>query len=118
MATKDMYIEVGYIDNQGKVRIDRIYFADMSISNVLSIISVNGNFFRIKSEWAVDWNTFIEDEWGELDDCDYYMYNKPYLCGTEWHTYYDGGHNCTVKEYKAYLKNDLFVATKFAELAN
>lgn len=117
MATKDMYIEVGYIDNQGKLHIDRIHFADMNMSDVLSVISVSGNFFRINPEWAIDWNTFIEDKWGELDDCDYYAYNKPYLLGAEWHTYY-GEYVCTVKEYKAYLKNDLFVATKFAELAN
>ena len=117
MATKDMYIEVGYLNKQGKPHIDHIHFADMDISDVLSVISVSGNFFRINPEWVVDWNTFIEDEWGGLDDCDYYAYNKPYLHDAEWNTYYDE-YVCTVKEYKKYLKDELYYATKFAELAN
>lgn len=36
------------------------------------------------------WNTIIDKDWAELDDVDYYSYNKPYCYNGKWHSEHNG----------------------------
>ena len=122
MNKNEMYIEVAFLGQwdgkNGKFEGQRIYFYETDISDIFSLLTLGGNFFRIIPEWAIYWNTYINDEWGGLDDCDYYAYDKPIMTNDyQWNTYY-AGHTCTLKEYKNYLATELVYVKKFSELAN
>lgn len=35
------------------------------------------------------WNEMLDEDWGGLDDSDYYHYNKPFVSNDKWITNYD-----------------------------
>lgn len=60
------------------------------ISEILGY-AIEGWAFRIPHEEDRKlWNKIIDEDWTELDDCDYYQYNKPLVFDDKW-VVEDGG---------------------------
>lgn len=56
------------------------------ISEILGY-ATEGWAFRIPHEGDRKlWNKIVNEEWTELDDCDYYQYNKPIVTNDKWVT--------------------------------
>lgn len=64
---------------------------DTDITDLLDY-AIEGWAFRIPHEEDRKlWNKKIDEDWGKLDDSDYWQYNKPYVCDDKWYAE-DGGY--------------------------
>ena len=103
----DFTLEIGRMAN-GKVIVCPI--REDIIPELLSC----GNFFRITSEEDIEaWNEWIEGEWEQLDDRDYFTHEIPFVHTTGWYTYYNG-YIYTLKNYIKRVTEDLKVAKDFS----
>lgn len=60
------------------------------ISEILGM-AIDGWAFRIPHEKDRElWNKIVDEDWAQLDDCDYYQYNKPLVVDDKWVTGYEG----------------------------
>ena len=100
-------LQIGRLDN-GKLTVCPI--REDIVPTLLSF----GNFFRITSEEDIEaWNEWIEKEWEQLDDRDYFTHEIPFVHTTEWYTYYNG-YVYLLKSYIKRITEDLKQAKDFS----
>lgn len=75
---------------------------DSDISTLLEYAIVGYAFQIPDKEDRALWNTIIDEEWGGLDDTDFYRYDKPYVRDDKWHTEYEE-HFISIEECITYL---------------
>lgn len=104
---KEIYIKKATIVNKKIETVGIDINQNTDINDVLDFI--HAGFFKIcDPEMVIFWNTYIDDHWNELDDSDYYFYEKPLLRenDTQWFIYCNGGLK-TMRQYLDFLNNEL-----------
>ena len=85
------------------------------IDNLLYFVT-SGWAFRIPSEEDRKlWNSLIDEKWTELDDSDYFRYDKPFVFNNRWLSE-NNGHFVPVQEVINECKDIIKMLTKVKNL--
>lgn len=112
------FMAIVIVANQyGKGIREDIYEFDRNtdISTILGY-AINGWAFRIPHEEDRKlWNKILDEDWGELDDCDYYQYNKPIVTDNKWATE-EGGYFYDLQTVLNDLRDSIKFLTKIKNI--
>ena len=104
---KEFNLQIGRMNN------DKLEVSPITEDIVPELLSA-GIFFRITNEEDIEaWNEWIEEEWKQLDDGDYFSHEIPFVHTTGWYTYYNG-YIYTLKNYIKKVAEDLNRAKNFS----
>lgn len=83
--------------------LEKVSFNERTSVDTLLEYATIGDAFQIPdSKDREIWNKRLNEDWAELDDADYFRYDKPYIRDDKWYTECDG-HFISVGECVAYL---------------
>lgn len=101
------------------VRIDNIEVDEnLDVNSILDLFALNWGM-RIENETArLKWNKLVDEKWSELDNAEYYRYNKPLLLDDNWYTYDECGNLVSIEDFAKDLKDTLNIYEKFKKINN
>ncbi len=102
-------VKINYIES-GEKKVKEIDTKDNGIFyNVFNDIIIRYPFQIEDEKERTEWNNYVEENFGRLDDVDYYRYDEPTVDSDKWlKCDYDGGYFKDIDELiqgqKQYLK--------------
>lgn len=112
---------VYFAEEEGKKYFSIEMLLEMEIDNLLNLL--RGSYFQLNSKKIVEWNNFLDENWGKLDDADYYCdcptieYFEIEEIDNEWLTY-EEDNIYTLDEYMDILKNRIKSIEKSQNILN